>query len=421
MKKYSSRVARFFSDDLLRHASILFSGMMVVNLCNFLFQMGVSRALPDEEYTLLMAFLAVLAIIARPLSTLKTGVSHYSSLLRQEGRVGDVKRLLRKWLLLMGGAGLALGMLALLFHQFLSGFLHLDRVAPVLIAGAVLPALFCLPVLNGAGQGLQRFGWCSASTIFGALVRLGLGAGFVWFVVPACGWAMLGHGLSVYVSVGVLFLGLFWVLRGQEKARDRLPSMRFYLLKSFFVLAAYAVLFTADVILVKHYLPNDLEFAKAATLGRLVAFLPGAIVAAMFPKVASKGAGTQEQHQVFMRSFGLTALVVATAVMGCFLCSGLLARVLFGIADASIYLKRMIGWMAVVMGFSALLHVVTQFLLAQRRFAPAFSIVGFAGLYLFAAARFHTASWQLVAAAAACNASALLVTLLCVVKKRAKG
>jgi len=415
MKKLRSIVARFSADDLLRHAGILFSGMMVVHVCNMVFQMAVIRGLPKNEYALLTAFLAVLAIIQRPLSTLSTGVCHYSSLLRQDGRVGDVKRLLRKWLLLTGGAGLFLGIVSVAFNGVLSGFLHFDRGAPVLIVAAVFPAIFCLPVLVGAGQGLQLFKWCTASGIFGALVRLGMGAGFVWFLYPACGWAMLGHGLGIYATATILLTGLVLMLRGQKKSKVKLPSMRFYLLQSFFIQAAYAVLMTADVILVKHYLPEDTEFAYAATLGRMVVFLPGAIVLAMFPKVTSRGAGSREQHQIFLKSLGLTALFVVAAVIGCFLFSGLLAQI-FGVSDVD-YFKRMISLISIVMGFSALLNVAIQFLVAQRRFKPAFTTLFFVGLYLLSAFFFHSNAVQIVMGALLCNSMALVVSLGLILKR----
>jgi O-antigen/teichoic acid export membrane protein len=418
MKKLRSMIIGLASDDLLRHTAVLFSGMLVVHVCNLVYQMAVSRILPKREYALLAAFLGVLTIIQRPLATLTVGISHYSSLLRQEGRLGDVKRLLKKWLLLTGIPAAFFGGLSVVVSRELAGFLHLDRVAPVVIAGALLPALFWLPIFNGAGQGLQLFGWCSASAVCGALVRLGLGAGFVWFLYPACGWAMLGHGLGIYASAAILLLGLFLMLRGLGRSQLALPSMRFYLIQSFFIQAAYAVLMTADVVLVKHYLPGDTEFAYAATLGRLVVFLPGIIVTAMFPKVVSRGAGSRAQYQIFVKSLVWTAVFVLAAVLGCSVFSGLLARILFGIADAPVYLKRMIGMMSLVMGFSALLNVVLQFLLAQHRFIPAFSIVGFAGLYLAGAALFHVTAWQVITTAAVCNAGALFSGILAAIRPK---
>jgi len=416
------RIKSFFkgliSDDLLRHTSILFSGMMVVNLCNVAFQMAVGRALSQEDYALLAAFLGVLAIIHRPLSTVTTGISHYSSLLRKDGRAGDVKRLLRKWLVLTGVLGTAFGLTVILLNRPLAGFLHLNRVAPVLIVGAITPVLFSAPVLGGAVQGLQLFRWSSAATIFGALVRLGLGAGFVWFVVPACGWAMLGHGLGIYAAASLLLLGLFVRLRGETKSDVALPSMRFYLLQSFFVLAAYAILMTADVVLVKHYLPGDTEFAYAATLGRMVVFLPSAIVVAMFPKVVSRGTTTKHQQSIFFRSFAYTALFVLAAVAGCFLFSELLTRILFGMTVVSVYLKQMIGLMALVMGLSALLNVVIQFLLAQRRFKPLVLVILCALVYLTGVTFFHDNAQTVVMLAGAMNFLALILTGAGVLKTR---
>ena len=86
---------------------------------------------------------------------------------------------------------------------------------------------------------------------------------------------------------------------------------------------------------------------------------------AMFPKVASKGTLSRRQKTLFMQSFGYTAVFVAGSVVGCFLLPGLLARILFGIVDPSPYLKHMIGFMALVMGISALLNVTVQFLLSK--------------------------------------------------------
>lgn len=411
MTTIRSRRSALFANDLLRHTVILFAGMMVVHVCNLAFQMMVSRALPEKEYALLAAFLGMLTILGYPLSTLATGLSRYSSLLQQEGRAGDVKRLLRKWLLLTGAPAFALGATVILFNGPVAGFLHLNRLAPVIIAGALLPAMFWLPILTGAAQGLQLFGWSSASSIMGAIIRLLLGAGFVWFLYPACGWAMLGHGSGVYLSAAVLGVGLFLVLRGGEKTNVSLPSMRFYLLQSFFIQLAFAVLMTADVVLVKHYLPENTEFAYASTLGRMVAWFSMAVAVAMFPKVASSGEATIQHRKIFFQSFGYTGLCVAAAAFGCFLLPRLLLRMVFGITAAPDSLILLTRLMAAAMGASALLNVVVQFLLAQRRFKDLNAIVLCALLYLASVYFFHGTAQQIALIAGLSNALALLAGL----------
>ncbi|HNX52449.1 MAG TPA: hypothetical protein PKI68_01750 [Pontiellaceae bacterium] len=416
MTKIRARLATLLADDLLKHTAILFAGMMAVHVCNLVYQMAVSRALPKEEYALLAAFLGVLAIIGYPLSTLTTGISYYSSLLQQDGRPGDVKRLLRKWLLLTGIPASLLGVSVVLFNGPVAGFMNLSRFAPVIIAGAVFPAMFWLPVLTGAAQGLQLFGWYSSANIVGAVFRLLLGAGFVLFLHPACGWAMLGHGSGIYVSVAVLLVGLFLALRGGTATGLRLPSMRFYLLQSSLVLAAFAVLMTADVVLVNHYLPENSEFAYAATLGRLVAWFSMAVAMAMFPKVASSGGTTAEHQRIFFHSFGYTALCVAASALGCFLLPRLLLHILFGIHAAPDSMVQLTRLMAAAMSACALLNVTVQFLLAQRRFKALIGVVLCALLYLLSVHFFHSTARQVAVAAGAVNTIALLAGLCAVLR-----
>ncbi|NOU36670.1 MAG: hypothetical protein HOO88_07860 [Kiritimatiellaceae bacterium] len=416
MTKFRHRLNTLFANELLKHTAILFAGMMVVHVCNLVYQMAVSRVLPKEEYALLAAFLGVLAIISYPLATLTTGLSHYSSLLRQEGRAGDVKRLVRKWLLLTGVPALLLGAAVIVFNGPVAGFMNLDRFAPVIIAGAVLPAMFCLPVLTGAAQGLQLFGWSSFSGISGSVLRLLLGAGLVWFWHPACGWAMLGHGTGVYFSMAVLAAGLVMVLRGGEETTKPLPSMRFYLLRSIFVQTAFAVLMNADVVLVNHYLPENTEFAYAATLGRIVAFLPMAVAMAMFPKVASAGGATAEHRRIFLHSFGYTALFVAVAAIGCFILPQLLLHILFGIRNAPDSMVNLVRLMAAAMSASALLNVVVQFLLAQRRFKETLAVVAACFLYLLSVHFLHGTARQIAIASGVFNAIALLAGLYAVLR-----
>lgn len=403
-----------FSDVLLRDSAVLFAGMMVVHLSNLIFQMAVSRALSDQEYALLAAFLGMLMILQRPLSTLTAGLSHYSSLLKQEGRLGDTRRLMRKWLVVTGIPGVFVGGVFLVLHEPITVFLHLDRPAPVLIAGLVMPALFWLPVLIGLNQGLQNFGWCSLSTMIGALVRVLFGAGFVWFVYPACGWAMLGHGFGLYASTGVLVLASLLVLRRIPSGSQSLPSLRLYVIRSFIVQAAFAFLMTADVVLVKHFIPQNTEFAYAATLARLVVFLPSVIVAAMFPKVSSDGVGTDEQRGIFYRSLLYTGICVGAAVLGCGLLARLFVQLLFGIGEASSSLVMMVVVMSGVMGVTAMLNVVIQFLLAQRRFRALIPVLVAAVLYGVVVWFRHEDAFDVASAAGFANVMALAGALWCI-------
>jgi len=402
---------RFKPDELLKHTALLFSAMMVAHICNLAYQMVMSRALSSEEFALLAALLSVLNIAARPLGTLTTGMSHYSSLLVQQGRSGDVARMVRKWGLLTGIPGLLLGGLVLLTSPQIASFFHLDRVEPIFIAGLTVAGLFVLPVMAGAGQGLQRFGLVSAATIAGAGSRLLIGTGMVLLLYPACGWALVGHGAGMYISIAVLLAGLFFYLHGSGNSGQPLPSMRIYLAQSFLIQISYAVLMNADMVFVRHFIPAETDFAYAATLGRLVAFLPVAIAAAMFPKVSSDSGSTALHRQIFFRSFVYTLLFVVASVAGCCLLPGLLLRMLLGVSDPSVGAIFLVRLMSVAMGISALLNVAVQFLLAQRLFRGGLWIVLFSVSYAAAVSLWHSSPAQIVWIAVAANLLALIATM----------
>lgn len=406
------RVWRFIRyDELLRHSLLLLVGFMVAHVLNTIYQMIVSRALSPEEYALLAAFLGGMLILHHPLYTLTTGISRYSSLLCQQGRTGDVKRLTHMWLLLTGSISLALSLLAWLFRVPLTSWLHLDRSGPIVAAALCLPPLFLLPVLRGTAQGIQRFDWNIAALIAGSGARVVLGSALVWFVFPTCGWALLGHGAGAAMSVMLLWLGMLFILHVKSPTTQALPRMRSFMLQALFVQCAYAILMTADVVLVKHFIPTHTEFAYAATLGRLAVFLPHGILVAMFPKVTAEGPGTKRQNTLFFQALTYTGLCTGAAVLIVMLFPGLLTRILFGIPDASASQRHLTIAMAAIMGVSALLNTCLQFLLAQHRLRPARLVPLLALAYLLTCWAFHNSVWQIVAWSALFNGTALLLLL----------
>jgi len=404
-------LGRIRQNPMLRHSTVLFSGYLVAHVLNTLYQMVVSRTLAPVEYTLLAAFVSALLILQYPLMTLTTGLSRYSSILITDNRLGDVRRLLSRWLLRSGFAGIMLAMIGIWFRHPIGEMLHIYRTGPIIVAAVSLPAFLMLPIALGVSQGMQRFGWNASTTMAGSVVRLALGTFFVLCLFPTSGWGLLGHGAGVGFNVLALTLGLYWMLRKTASSPLALPHLRGFLLQSGLVQLAYATLMTADVILIKHFLPDELEFAYAATLGRLAVFLSSTIVIAMFPKVTATGRISRAQLDVFKQSVLYTAICGALAIAGCTLFPRLLLRILFGMRDPSRTMQAMVIAMTLIMSISAVLNTCLQFLVAQKRFLPTVWICIAAISYLAASALRHNHAWDILMWAALANGLALLALL----------
>jgi len=329
---------------------------------------------------------------------------------------GDIKRFIRKWLVVAGIPSVIAGLGIALSSAWIAEFFHLKREEPVIVVGLILPALCWLPILAGAAQGMQMFKWCSGSTMTGAVARLALGWFFIGVFYPACGWAMLGHGLGICSSVGLLCIGLWWALHGRPVSQSALPSMRFCLFQSFGILMAYAVLMTADIVLVKHYLPDEINFAYAATLGRMAVFLPGAIVVAMFPKVASSESGDQ-QRKLFPRSLGYSFISTLLVLGACFIVPKLLFRILFDL-EADDTMVAYLQLMCSMMVLASALNVTVQYGLALHRFRELVPVVVTAVGYVSTVAVFHSSVYSITYAGVIFNLLGLGFSLWLLLRKK---
>jgi O-antigen/teichoic acid export membrane protein len=400
------------TDQMFRHSALLFCGYFAAHLLNTFYQMVVSRQLAPEEYTILAAFVSALLILQYPLMTLTTTLSRFSSLLYQQNRHGDVARLLTRWIIRAGLAGTLGALCVVRARHTITDMLHINQTATVLVAALSIPAFFMLPIVLGISQGIERFGWNALTTTIGSLCRLLLGSLLVLYVMPTSAWGLLGHGLGTGLNMVLLLFGLYFVLKTFSPTDLPLPRLRSFLLQNGVVQISYAILMTADVILITHFIPEEHEFAYAATLGRLAVFLSSTIVIAMFPKVTTDGGLSRKQHNIFKQSLVYTATFAILAILGCFLFSRLLLLILYGIDTPSISLRIMTGAMAAVMGVSALLNTCLQYLVAQKRFYATIWVVLMATLYIVASVLWHQHSWQILLWAGIFNTAAMIALLI---------
>lgn len=383
---------------LIRHSALLLVTTGVANIANVAFHMLMGRSLTGDEYSILAAMLNMLLVVATPLDALRNAMAHFAARAHRAGEPALARAIARRWcgrvILLAIPAMLALWLL----HRQLATFFHLQAPGPILLVIYFLPAFMLLPVLAGVLQGLQRFWWFAAALHGPGPVRLALGWGLILCLARTAHVAVLSHALAILYGVLVAAWGVWWVTR---TAGTRVPATRGigpYFLKAMYLLAGYGLLMNCDVILVRHFHPEQAgEFAWAATIGRSVVFLPMPIAMALFPKVVTAGGTTRHSRVLVLQALGMVVAMIGAGVAVSVIWPWLPLRILYGVTSASPELLHLVRMVMLAMSPLGITYLLLHFEMAQHRFETVPWLLAVAAAYLGGAAVWHHSVLALVA------------------------
>ena len=390
---------RTHRDGLLQHSLILMAATQVGNVANLLFHVVMGRKLDPPEYGVLSAMLGIILIIATPMDALRVAMAHYTALLVQGGKIQAVPHLMRRWSRNLAIPTLLALVAGILLSGRIAGFFHLDDVAPVVLMCFILAGGLLMPILIGALQGLQSFLWMSASQHIWGVVRLIAGALFVMVIAATAEWGLVGQMLGVWASVVVGVWGLRWNIRGPRSVEERVTGVTRYFIRSLLILAGFAVLMNADVVMVKHFFPDAHEaglFARAATIGRTMVFLTMPIALAMFPKVASAGTTDPHNWKTLVSAIVYVGVILVAAAGLCAFFAWVPLLILYNDRAPTPEMIRLVRWVVCAMAPMGLTYLLTNFQIAQRRFKPAYVLLACAAGYVAGVTFFHETVWQVV-------------------------
>lgn len=357
------------TDRLERHSLLLLAATLVGHGGNYVYHVICGRLLPASEYGLLMALFGAVNLVLLPMSALSMALTRgVAADLSAHGGHG-IAALFRRWSLGMSAAGLAIVAAVWLGSPWLRSAWDLGRTAPLLIA-AVIPGLNLFLVLNGAGlQGLQHFRGLALRSCLLFVGRALLVGGCLLLGFRAAGWALLAHVLAMGLA---LAFGAGLLRRRVSPSTDEghvPPPLLRQALAAMPVLLSVSALMTADVVLARHLYPAELSgrFAQAATLGRMILWLPLPIAQAMFPKVVQDQQASGNAPHTLRKALAYTLALILGALAVGWVGAPLGLRLLYGIADP---VPEQVGWLRGVALAMALLgpaHLLMQYDLARGR------------------------------------------------------
>lgn len=373
----------------------MFVATTLANIGGYLFHVYMLRHLSPADFGILYSMLALLMIVSVPATTIQTVITKYASHFKAHDQYGKIRFLFfhsLKRIFLYGGIG---SLIFLIFSNHIARFEQIPSRTPVAIVGFMLLFTAVVPAAGGIVQGLQRFNYLGWSMILGTALRLISGIVFVIIGLGVNG-ALSASIVGMLLGLFILFLPLHSLF--QEKTNERADFKEIYQYSApvIVALACFFVLTNIDVILVKHFF-SPLEagnYSAAALVGRIILFLPMAMVMVMFPKTSELYAQKKDSSIILKKSLFYVGLLAGGATLICILFPHFPLWLLSGNRfQAS---TPLVGKFALAMTFFDLLYILFFYQLSIHRFRFLYLACAFTLLQLIAITLFHKTLSQVV-------------------------
>jgi O-antigen/teichoic acid export membrane protein len=297
-------------------AGVVLAGVVAVNGGNYAANLISARFLGPAAYGDLVALLALSALVGLPLGALQIFTSRYVARFAAQGDIDGTRFLARRGvrLTLIGGVVLSLALDAAI--PVLRSTLGIASTLGIVLVNLLALPNLMTPVVWGVAQGLQRFRVLSTSMAAGTCVRLvvlipllAVGAG----VPGALGAALIG-GVA---SLAIPFVALRTWFAPPQMIGERVPRREAttYLIPVAVGILAITSLSSIDVLVAKASFGGATAgvYGSASLIGRLVLYVPTAIVTVLLPKVAARSAAGRETTRLLAVSLTVTLAFGAIA------------------------------------------------------------------------------------------------------------
>lgn len=298
-----------------RQSIALMAAANLAYVLDYFFNFAAGRLLQPAEFSIIVSlagFSNIMVVGSRVVQTVVTRyVSRFEADIDKQGQLPAffqaVWRSAWVW-------GTAVTLLLFLLSWPLANWLQIADVRPIFALAATAVLLVVRPVIGGVLQGSQQFAHLGVVQIVQAIGRLTIGIGLILL-----GWGAFGAMIALPIgSIVALAYGI-WVVNPAVWRKTTvshgvtIPELFRYSAFTAVGLLGYAILVNMDAILVRSFFDAHEagNYGAAVTLGKIVQFMPVAIVMLLFPKAAQRQAAKQDPAQVLIPA--MTAVFVLCA------------------------------------------------------------------------------------------------------------
>jgi O-antigen/teichoic acid export membrane protein len=292
---------------LLRDNSILWVGMMLLNLATYAAQLLVARMLGQEEFGSFVAVASLVNLLFLPTASIQTIVARQAALVPRPDR-GAENGLVWSWLPRMAALSLIGGVAFVVISPWIARFMQFDSVWPVVLVTPAAVAALCLPVPRGGWQGAQRFSGLAGNLGIEGAFRLVLALLIAGLTLSGAE-AAASYGLAALAAF-LLAMRHFRRPRPSSSAGENSgwdSTMRSILIAG----VSLMLILNMDILAVKHFgsAGDTGSYAAATFFGRIAIFTSATVPFVMLPKMLQEGTTSTRALRIFGASVLLVLLV----------------------------------------------------------------------------------------------------------------
>jgi len=304
----------------LRAGAVIFAGIAGANIANYVFQLLCGRSLGPRPYGDVVTLSVVTGLLSLPLGGIQVSVARTVARRDAGGHRREANRYLSGFTAACGVAGVAAALILLVLTPLLQDALAIGtRWAVIFTALFAAPSLVAPPLI-GALQGRQRFTLLALALAGPPFLRVALVA-----VALSVGLGVTAAMAATFASaVAAILLPLFALRHDVPPIRRWRPHVTrpefIDVLPVVGGLLAITALTSDDLLVAKASFSGHEAglYGSASLIGKLILFLPAAIVTVLLPKVASRVASRRSTADIFVQSLGVTVVfcVALTLIYG---------------------------------------------------------------------------------------------------------
>lgn len=290
---------------------IFWTATMVANVFNWLYNISAGRNLEKEDFAILSVYLSMQYILHVPASALSTTVTRFSAIYFEKGESQKHFYFFRQYWWLTWVLGIGITALFFIFQDPISHFFGIKAPFLTAIFSLTLVPLFLLAFERGALSGQLAFGWIGLLVIIEAVVK------FVFLI-----FSDVLPFAPLTLAIGALPIAMFtaWFasllvarsfhpmpVKLQKEASEDIFNTYKFLSHSFFATLGVALIYSVDVLMVKHFMTSSEAgiYATLSILGKVLYFGLGSMVGLIIPLVARQIAKGNDGKKPFMVLFSL--------------------------------------------------------------------------------------------------------------------